>query len=270
MVLMLIGAVSPLSGINADELSDSTEISATNKTSIETESTRVSTLNNSYSSTIDSVSDRWTVGDVIQYSCGAPADATVTWSVTVSGVVSVTNTGLVTALKQGYTILKAEWMNGTTRSSVSTKVYVGTIPDGTYFIGNKQTGKYMDLGGAGTADGTNIQQWDFHGGVQSQWNITLDQYGYYLIQSAYTGKYVGVENSSSSINAGRPLMLGYTEGGAYDEAHMTVCVGYEIDGNTVYVAVSDAHEREYVWNSLYLGTDNDFISKVTPYVQSMN
>ena len=195
--VFLFNVAMPYGRISADELTDSPDIGVENEVVLAPSSTAQVRSNGTYTSTVDSVPDRWTVGDVIQYSCDAPAGADVTWSVTVSGVISVTDTGLVTALKQGYTILKAEWAS----NSMSTQVYVGTIPDGTYFIGNKQTGKYMDLEGAGTADGTNIQQWDFHGGIQSQWNITLDQYGYYLIQSAYTGKYVGVEDSSSSTNA---------------------------------------------------------------------
>ena len=199
--VFIFNTLMPMGSIQADEFTDSTEIGIENEMNVETNSSVAVASNGQYSSTVDSVPDRWTVGDVIQYSCSAPAGATVTWSVTVSGVVSVTNTGLVTALKQGYTILKAEWMNGTTPNSMSTQVYVGTIPDGTYFIGNRETGKYIDLEDSGTADGTNIQQWDFHGDVQSQWNITLDQHGYYMIQSVCTGKYIGVENSSSSIHA---------------------------------------------------------------------
>lgn len=452
--VFIFNVVMPYGWVSADELTDTPNIGVENEVVLAPSSTAQVRSNGTYTSTVDSVPDRWTVGDVIQYSCDAPAGADVTWSVTVSGVISVTDTGLVTALGQGYTMLKAEWAN----NSMSTQVYVGTIPDGTYFIGNKQTGKYMKPETTSTADGVNIEQWAFDGGIQSQWSITLDQYGYYLIESVCTGKYVGVENSSSStnakikqysfhrtspgirwlitptasgaykftcqaaegtnmvitvpssgstangtdliqypyannavyrdeweifaktlqiegvpthltsnsmhycipcaitnitgywsnngypifncgsnsaqerfarnvqtymgehylennyiwkgfeyfateddqgnvywlnssnywinqnvqqftmfdifreINAGRPLMLGYTgiEGGSYSEAHMTVCVGYEIDGDIVNVYVSDAHRNEYKKNLLQLGTDNDFISKVTPYIQSMN
>lgn len=199
--LFIFSSMIPQSSLYAEEMSDSPDeniVLETESDTLETGSSAQARSGGQYTSTVNSTPDRWTVGDVIQYSCGAPTGTTVTWSVTTAGVISVTSTGLVTALKQGYTILKASWTQGTTQQSKSTQVYVGTIPDGTYLIGNKGTGKYMDLEGGGTADGTNIQQQLLHGYVQGQWRITLDQYGYYLIQSVCTSKYVGVENSSAA------------------------------------------------------------------------
>ena len=106
-------------------------------------------------------------------------------------------------------------------------IKVGALEEGTYFIGNKQTGKYMDLEGAGTADGTPIQQWEFHGQSWSRWVIKMQRSGAYSIQSAYTGKYIGVENSSTVDGAaikqyasvddqpGREWYISQTSGGAY-------------------------------------------------------
>lgn len=194
----------PQSSLYAAEMNNSPDDNIgleTQSDELDTSSSAQTRSGGQYTATFDSTPDRWKVGDVIQYSCGAPSGVTVTWNMTVTGVISVTSDGLVTALKQGCTILSATWTEGTTQRTGSIRIYVETIPDGTYFIGNKQTGKYMDLEGGGTADGTNIQQWDWHGYVQSQWNVSLETDGYYLIQSVCSGKYVGVENASSETNA---------------------------------------------------------------------
>ena len=79
--------------------------------------------------------------------------------------------------------------------------YSKTIEDGTYYIQNVGTGRYIDVEGPSTAEGAIIQQWDFHTGNQEKWIITRQSDGYYTIQSLYSGKYIGVENSSIYSNA---------------------------------------------------------------------
>ena len=57
--------------------------------------------------------------------------------------------------------------------------------------------------GPSTADGTNIQQCDFHGHSKSRWIITLEaNSGYYLLKSEYSNKYIGVDTNSTSTNPG--------------------------------------------------------------------
>lgn len=79
--------------------------------------------------------------------------------------------------------------------------YTSIINDGTYFIQNVGTRRYMDVEGPSTSEGAVIQQWDFHTGNQAKWNISRQSDGYYTIQSVYSSKYVGVENNSLSNNA---------------------------------------------------------------------
>jgi len=79
--------------------------------------------------------------------------------------------------------------------------YSCNIPDGTYFIKNVGTGRYMDLEGPYLDEGTPIQQWDYHGNNQSKWVINKQSDGYYTIKSLFSNKYVCVENNSSSANA---------------------------------------------------------------------
>lgn len=65
-----------------------------------------SSSSNRYTAIVDSTTDRWTVGDIIQYSTtAAPSGATITWSVSDPDCASVnSSTGLVTALSQGRVI----------------------------------------------------------------------------------------------------------------------------------------------------------------------
>ena len=65
----------------------------------------------------------------------------------------------------------------------------------------------------------------------------------------------------SEINAGRPLLLGFAYG-PYGGGHMTVCVGYDISGDTKNVYVSDAINDEYIIHEFEIDGYNDFISTV--------
>ena len=64
------------------------------------------------------------------------------------------------------------------------------------------------------------------------------------------------------INAGFPLMLGFGAGSPYNGGHMTVCAGYEILNDKLYVYVSDAWGDSYARQEFRLDTYSDFISKV--------
>ncbi|MBR1553920.1 MAG: RICIN domain-containing protein, partial [Oscillospiraceae bacterium] len=52
-----------------------------------------------------------------------------------------------------------------------------------YYITNKFNGKSLDLTGAESADGTNIQQWNLTGGSQQEWRIIATENGYCKIVS---------------------------------------------------------------------------------------
>lgn len=76
--------------------------------------------------------------------------------------------------------------------------YLDPILNGTYFIQNIGTSRYMDVEGPSTAAGAIIQQWNFHTGTQAKWNIERQSDGFYTIQSVYSGKYVGVETTANN------------------------------------------------------------------------
>lgn len=63
--------------------------------------------------------------------------------------------------------------------------------NGTYQIKSKHSGKCLDLSlvnGEDTVNGTNIHQWDCHGGDNQQWILTPLDDGSYQIKSKYSGK----------------------------------------------------------------------------------
>ena len=65
-----------------------------------------------------------------------------------------------------------------------TVTYTPTIQDGTYFIRNSVTGKYMEIGGA--TEGSSVTTSDFKADQEHRWVISLQSNGYYKIQSAKT------------------------------------------------------------------------------------
>lgn len=69
------------------------------------------------------------------------------------------------------------------------------IEPGYYYIQNVLTGMYIDIHGPNT---DMIHQWTYHNGFQEVWNIqkVIGDESYYTIQSLYSGKYLGIENSN--------------------------------------------------------------------------
>ena len=64
---------------------------------------------------------------------------------------------------------------------------VTEIANGTYFIKNKQSGRYADIYNQYMNDGTNVHQWEFHGGATQRWVFTRIEDDYYSIVSANSG-----------------------------------------------------------------------------------
>ncbi len=65
----------------------------------------------------------------------------------------------------------------------------GPIPDGTYKIVNRNSGKALDASGHGTTNGTPIIQWTYGGGANQKWTI------FHLGSNQY--KIVGVESGGA-------------------------------------------------------------------------
>lgn len=72
--------------------------------------------------------------------------------------------------------------------------------EGTYYIQNASTGKYIDIEGPSKNAGAIIQQWQFHTGNQEKWNIehVANSGGYVRLKSVYSNLYIGVDSSNTS------------------------------------------------------------------------
>lgn len=122
------------------------------------------------------------------------------WESDNSSVATVDENGRITGISSGYALITAT--HKPTGKSFSFYVTVGqTISNGTYYIMNKATGRFLDVEGPSTAENANIQEWELHDGAQGKWQITYYGSGYYYIKSIYSNKYVSVYNGSSAAGA---------------------------------------------------------------------
>lgn len=72
--------------------------------------------------------------------------------------------------------------HGTYKPYVKVVYNASSFEPGVYYIRNKHSGKYMDVNGQYTTSGTNVHQWQFHGGQSQQWRVTSVGGGYYNIR----------------------------------------------------------------------------------------
>ena len=139
------------------------------------------------------------VGETYQlYATTNPSGVSYSWEHIQPDIASVSSTGLVTGLSAGTGHIVALPVGG---SGVACVVNVIEIPEGTYFIKNKATNRYMDIDGPSMNAGTIIHQWDLHGYNQERWIFKYRSDGYYTIKSVYSNLYVGIENASSLSGA---------------------------------------------------------------------
>jgi hypothetical protein len=72
---------------------------------------------------------------------------------------------------------------------------------GTYYVQNRNSGLYMDVWGLSTADGANIAQGNFNGGLNQQYQFTHLGDGTYQILAKHSGKSVDVNAISTADGA---------------------------------------------------------------------
>ena len=89
--------------------------------------------------------------------------------------------------------------HGTYKPYVKVIYNTSTLEPGFYYLRNVQSGKYMDVQGPNTTSGTNVHQWQFHGGQSQQWKVTDAGGGYYYIQPMHEPTLsLAVQNNYSS------------------------------------------------------------------------
>jgi len=110
--------------------------------------------------------------------------------------------------------------------------------NGIYFIQNVATGRYMDVEGPSRNEGAIIQQWDFHGAMQSRWSLTHDSNGNIAIRSVYSELCVTSNASSTAVtqtqNSNDSSLWSFcqTSSGYY----RIVCTGISSGSNTLGVS----------------------------------
>jgi hypothetical protein len=145
------------------------------------------------------------------------------WTTLASGTVTAPGTDTWHKLSlgfQGSTITAA--IDGTTVATVTDTSYSGgmvgigtagyypvqysdfsitpgttTSLNGTYNIVNVNSGDLLDAVGAGTANGTEIDQWPSNSGTNQEWTVTQNSAGYYTITGVGSGKALDIPNSTT-------------------------------------------------------------------------
>ena len=129
----------------------------------------------------------------------------ITWTSNRTNVATVdSSTGSVTAIRHGTSTII-----GTLSDEEATGfiVSVPPIPEGIYFLSNKQTGYYADIENHDLTNGTNVVQHQFLGGGTQKWTFTHDGDGYYTID--IEGYYLGVRNKSTNLNENVEIYVGW-------------------------------------------------------------
>ena len=135
----------------------------------------------------------------------APSDASiqqVTWSSSNKNVATVDNQGMIHGVAPGTAIITVRSEQGGKTDSMT--VVVPEFENGTYFVQNKATGKFMDIKDRSEYSDSAINQWSVRADTKQnslQWIFELCPDGYYKIKSMHSGLYLSVENNSSAQDA---------------------------------------------------------------------
>ncbi len=86
-------------------------------------------------------------------------------------------------------------------SSTPLAELLGSNPSGTVSIPVRHSGKCLDVAGAGTADRTNIQQWDCNGTKAQAFSLRSAGAGVFEIVNSGSGKCVDVDGASTANGA---------------------------------------------------------------------
>ena len=134
----------------------------------------------------------------------------------------------IKGLESGVDCIQVRWNSPWNTIKTSFYMKVTDVANGTYFLKNKHSGKYVDIYHQEMEDGTNVHQWEFHGGATQRWIFTRTENDYYSIVSANSGNisyYLSQEHDtafddnividSSSIDDGKKWKIKKAVSGAY-------------------------------------------------------
>ena len=160
----------------------------------------------------------WSSADSNIARCGTYVGTSTTVTAEKAGTTTITATAHITG---GFTYT----------ASCEVSVY---IPDGTYFLKNKQVGYYADILNSTMTSGTTVCQWSFTGADTQKWIFTRQSDGYYTIKSANstTAYYLGVANDANSDGANIILRTGTVTNGMKWKISVTNSGAYRLTPKT--------------------------------------
>lgn len=168
------------------------------------------------------------------YSGTSISQSGIVWTASNGNVAVNSSMGNVTGVSPGTVTV-----TGTiTRNSViyifRVNITVTAIANGTYFLENRKTEKYVDIEDQAMSSGTRIHQWDFHGGNSQRWVFTLQTDGYYTIKSANStmSYYLGVAGDSTANDVSVVLSTGSLTNGMKWKISVTSSGAYKITPKT--------------------------------------
>jgi mannan endo-1,4-beta-mannosidase len=102
----------------------------------------------------------------------------------------------------------------------------GTVPEGTYSITARHSGKVLDVTGAGTRDGTNVEQWTNYSSTNQQWILTDVGSGYYRVSPVHDSSKALDVNEASTADETNVQIWSYGNGSNQQWEFLSVGDGY--------------------------------------------
>ncbi len=191
------------------------------------------------------------------------------WSSTNANIAKVdSSTGTVTGIKEGTATIRGTIRLGTMDYVVTYTIKVPPIENGSYYMLNKETDKFVDIYDQIMANGTVIHQWEAHGGATQKWQFTHVGDGYYTIKSinsSTTPYYLAVSGNSTADKAGIVLKSGNISNGMKWRVERTSSGALKITART---GVNNS--RVLALEDLDTGNDNGDILQQRVYANDNN
>ena len=194
---------------------------------------------------------------------------TFEWSSSNTNVATVNaSTGQVITVAPGTATIRGRKVLNGQEKLLTFTLNVTEIPNGTYRIKSKLTGKMADIENQTMADNTLIHQWEYHTGSTQRWIFTHIGDGYYTIKSEYSGStayYLGVQNDSTAQDASIVLRSGTITDGMKWKISKTVYGAYKLMPKT-----GEANNRVLAIENNLLYENNGVKIRQRDYVQDDN
>lgn len=164
-------------------------------------------------------------------------------NVILSGNVAQDSSGYANLLNVGAGVTN---LSGNDSSGI--KAIDATIPNGLYVIVGRGSGMALDVNGAGTANGSPIIQWPYHGGDNQKWIVSAFDSNLYRIQGLQSGRVLDVPGASTQ--KGAKLQIWDSNSGANQQWSFTATSG----GYYTITSLNSSQVVDVTSNSTTAGT----------------